>query len=68
MLNKLLPGELLRKEDPPYVYQEYPKWVTLADGSQIIVHNADEETAVIGPEEKQEPKRRGRPPKNPEAN
>jgi hypothetical protein len=33
----------------PYVYQEYPKWVTLADGSQIIVNDAEEEHAAIGP-------------------
>jgi hypothetical protein len=34
----------------PYVPQEYPKWVTLADGSGLIVNNADEEQVVIGEE------------------
>lgn len=35
----------------PYVFQEYPKWVTLADKSQIIVENAEEEQAAIGIED-----------------
>ena len=35
----------------PYVYHEYPKWVTLADGSKIVVDNAEEESAAIGAEE-----------------
>jgi hypothetical protein len=35
----------------PYVYVEYPKWVTLADGSQIIVNDAEEEKAAVGVEE-----------------
>ncbi|HEY6019495.1 MAG TPA: hypothetical protein VIY48_06230 [Candidatus Paceibacterota bacterium] len=26
-----------------YTFYEYPKWVSLADGSQVIVHNEDEE-------------------------
>lgn len=30
----------------PYVFQEFPKWVTLADGSQILVENAEEEAIV----------------------
>lgn len=30
----------------PYVFQEFPKWVTLADGSQMLVHNADEEAVL----------------------
>jgi len=34
----------------PYVPHEYPKWVTLADGSTLIVNNADEEQIVIGEE------------------
>lgn len=32
-----------------YVYHEYPKWVSLADGSQILVHDKGEEDAAIGP-------------------
>lgn len=38
-----------REFTAPYVFQEYPKWVTLADGSQLIVHNADEEQVAVGP-------------------
>lgn len=33
-----------------YVYHEFPKWVELANGERIIVNNADEEAAAIGPE------------------
>ena len=32
----------------PYVFQEYPKWVTLADGSQMLANNADEEQVLVG--------------------
>ncbi|QWF40052.1 hypothetical protein [Bordetella hinzii] len=32
-----------------YVFQEFPKWVTLADGSNILVHNADEEAVLQEP-------------------
>ncbi len=32
-----------------YVFQEFPKWVTLADGSTILVHNADEEAVLLKP-------------------
>lgn len=32
-----------------YVFHEFPKWVTLADGSQILVQNADEEAILIAP-------------------
>lgn len=31
-----------------YVFHEYPKWVSLADGSQILVHGAEEEQAAVG--------------------
>lgn len=31
-----------------YVFQEYPKWVTLADGSQMLANNADEEQVLVG--------------------
>ncbi|CAG4900766.1 hypothetical protein [Paraburkholderia saeva] len=34
----------------PYVPQEFPKWVTLADGSMLIVNDKDEEAAAIGEE------------------
>jgi hypothetical protein len=51
----------MRNFTAPYEYREYPKWVTLADGSGIIVYDADEEAAALA---KEEPvKRRGRPPK-----
>ena len=43
-----------------YVYVEYPKWVTLADGTKILVNDAAEEEAAVGPE----PKKRGRPAKS----
>lgn len=33
----------------PYVFREYPKWVTLVDGTKIIVNDAEEEAAAIGP-------------------
>jgi len=32
-----------------YVFVEFPKWVTLADGSQELVANADEEAALTAP-------------------
>lgn len=35
----------------PYEFQEYPKWVSLADGSQLLVNDAEEENAAIGVEE-----------------
>lgn len=38
-----------REFTAPYAFQEYPKWVTLADGSQIVVNNADEEHVAVGP-------------------
>lgn len=34
----------------PYVPQEYPKWVTLADKSLLLVHDKAEEEAAIGEE------------------
>lgn len=40
-----------REFTAPYVYNEYPKWVTLADGSQLIANNADEEAVLVGPQE-----------------
>lgn len=47
-------------EDEPYVYREYPKSITLADGSYVIVDNAEEEAILTKPDKKP----RGRPPKN----
>lgn len=41
----------MRNFTAEYVYQPYPRWVTLADGSQIIVKNAEEEKVAIGTEE-----------------
>lgn len=38
----------------PYVFQEFPKWVTLADGSQMLVQNADEEAVLTAPAETSE--------------
>lgn len=32
----------------PYTFVEYPKHVTLADGSVIVVNNAEEEAAATG--------------------
>lgn len=32
----------------PYVFHEYPKWVTLADGSKALANNSDEERILIG--------------------
>jgi hypothetical protein len=32
----------------PYVFHEYPKWVTLADGSQMLAESADEEEILVG--------------------
>lgn len=32
-----------------YVFQEFPKWVALADGSQMLVHDADEEAVLTAP-------------------
>jgi hypothetical protein len=51
-MNRLIAGEIvdITKAETPYVYREYPKWVTLADGSQIVVNDADEEQAAIGAE------------------
>lgn len=31
-----------------YVYQPYPKWITLADGRQIIVKDVDEHRSHAG--------------------
>jgi len=44
----------MRNFTAPYVFVEYPKWVTLADGSQIIVENADEEAAATGGDDERE--------------
>jgi hypothetical protein len=51
-MNRLIAGEIvdITRVETPYIYQEYPKWVTLADGSKLIVHNAEEERAAIGEE------------------
>lgn len=62
----------MRNFEAPYVFKEYPKWVTLADGSKMIVNNAEEEAVLVGPEEPEpleaeqpatDRPRRGRPPK-----
>ena len=41
----------MRNFTAAYTYREFPKWVELANGERILVHNADEEAAAIGPEE-----------------
>jgi hypothetical protein len=41
----------MRNFTAEYVYREFPKWVELANGERILVHNAQEEAAAIGPEE-----------------
>ena len=38
----------MRNFTAPYVFQEYPKHVALADGSFITVNNAEEEAAAVG--------------------
>lgn len=40
-----------REFTAPYEFREYPKWVTLADGSQILANNADEEAVLTAPAE-----------------
>lgn len=40
-----------REFTAPYEFREYPKWVTLADGSQLVVNNAEEEAVVTAPKE-----------------
>jgi hypothetical protein len=35
-----------RNFESEYVFKEYPKWVTLADGSTIIANSADEEAVL----------------------
>jgi hypothetical protein len=40
-----------REFTAPYEYREYPKWITLADGSQLIAENAEEEAVLTAPSE-----------------
>lgn len=51
-MNRLIAGEIVnvRAVVPAYEHKEYPKWVRLADGSQIVVNDSDEEQAAIGAE------------------
>jgi hypothetical protein len=44
----------MRDFQADYVFQEYPKWVTLKDGSQELAQNADEEAVLIGETEEEE--------------
>jgi hypothetical protein len=39
-----------KKPDPEYVFQEYPKWITLPDGNQVLANNKDEEIVLTGSE------------------
>lgn len=32
---------------PPYVFQEYPKWVTKPDGKTVVANNQKEELAMM---------------------
>lgn len=41
----------MRNFTAPYEFKEFPKWVTLADGSGVIVHNADEEAVLTATNE-----------------
>lgn len=46
----------------PYVYQEYPKWITNKEGKRLIVQNQEEE--MLETEVKEDEKgKRGRPRK-----
>lgn len=38
----------MRNFESEYVYREYPKWVKLADGTDILVKSEDEEAAAVG--------------------
>ncbi|WP_433705802.1 hypothetical protein [Paraburkholderia sacchari] len=40
----------MRNFTAPYTFVEYPKHVTLADGSYVVVNNAEEEAAAVGEE------------------
>ena len=40
----------MRNFKAEYKFREFPKWVELANGERILVHNEDEEAAAIGPE------------------
>ena len=40
----------MRNFTAPYVFHEYPKWVTLADGSGLVVNSREEEDAAVGNE------------------
>ena len=56
LIAEFLPKEVnMRNFTAPYVFREYPKWVTLADGSQMVVNDADEEFAAVGEKEKVNP-------------
>jgi hypothetical protein len=48
------PNQNGRNFTAPYVFVEYPKHVTLADGSTITVNNADEEAAATAKDEPDE--------------
>lgn len=40
-----------RNFSTPYVFKEYPKYVTLKDGTALLVKDADEEFAAVGDSE-----------------
>lgn len=37
-----------QKQTAPYVFQEYPKWVTAPDGTRLVVGSESEEKAILG--------------------
>lgn len=52
-MNRMTNGQITNMRDftAPYEFREYPKHVTLADGSVITVNSAEEEAAAVGDEE-----------------
>jgi len=48
------PGENMYNFTAEYNFVEYPKWVTLANGSAVLVHNANEESVLTAPDEQDE--------------
>ncbi len=43
-----------RNFESEYVFKEYPKWITLPDGSTILANSADEEAVLTEPSEEVE--------------
>lgn len=47
----------MRNFTAEYTFREFPKWVELANGGRILVHNEQEEIAAIGVEQDDTPAR-----------